>query len=133
MNTTAAQPHSTFITRNPSPQYKSHAASRGNNEFADLARYLAKRDLVTEGLTKFTDKPEDYWAWEASFTNTIEGLSLKPSEELDLLTQWLGGESSRHAKRIRSVHQPPSSGSGQGLGKARGVLWHTRSHRESPP
>lgn len=79
---------------------------KGNNDFASLAKFLAKRNLVTDGLTKFTDRAEDYWAWRASFYNAIEGLSLKPSEELDLLTRWLGEESSRHAKRIRSVHNP---------------------------
>lgn len=75
-----------------------------NGDFASVAKFLAKRDLVTNGLTKFTDRAEDYWAWRTSFCNAIEGLSLKPSEELDLLTRWLGEESSKHAKRIRSIH-----------------------------
>ncbi|KAK7877393.1 hypothetical protein WMY93_031909, partial [Mugilogobius chulae] len=100
---------------NSLPQHTSHLSSHstpiqsnpkdtGGNDFVSLAKFLAKRGLVTDGLTKFTDRAEDYWAWRASFCNTIEGLDLKPSEELDLLSRWLGEESSKHAKRIRSVH-----------------------------
>lgn len=71
------------------PQNRVSTASPANRDFAvaDLARYLAPRDLVTEGLTKFTDRPEDYRAWKASFINATEGLGLKASEELDLLTR----------------------------------------------
>lgn len=29
---------------------------------------------------------------------------MKPSEELDLLTKWLSGESLQHVKRVRAVH-----------------------------
>lgn len=101
---TTPQPRSSFSPYSPSFQPMQY--DKGNNDFASLAKFLAKRNLVTDGLTKFTDRAEDYWAWRASFYNAIEGLSLKPSEELDLLTRWLGEESSRHAKRIRSVHNP---------------------------
>ncbi|KAK0144244.1 hypothetical protein N1851_017386 [Merluccius polli] len=38
------------------------------------------------------------------FCNGIEGLNLKASEELHLLTKWLDGESLQHALRIRAVH-----------------------------
>ncbi|KAF0024609.1 hypothetical protein F2P81_023411 [Scophthalmus maximus] len=44
---------------------------------SDLAKYLAWSQLVCSGLTRFDDKPENYFAWNASFTNTIEGLDLK--------------------------------------------------------
>ncbi|XP_026003932.1 uncharacterized protein LOC113009687 [Astatotilapia calliptera] len=86
------------------PPFQPTQINNGNSDFANLTKFLAKRELVADGLTKFTDRAEDYWAWRASFCNAIEGLSLKPSEQLDLLTRWLGEESSKHAKRIRSVH-----------------------------
>ncbi len=69
----------------------------------ELAKFLARRDLLTGGLSRF-NKPENYWAWKSSFCNAIEGLDLKPSEELDLLVQWLSPESTEHASRIRLVH-----------------------------
>ncbi|KAG7482433.1 hypothetical protein JOB18_021000 [Solea senegalensis] len=42
---------------------------------SDLGRFLARRDLLTAGLTKFNDKPEDYWAWRSTFSNAIEDLN----------------------------------------------------------
>ena len=59
---------------------------------------------MNTGLTKFDDKPESFRAWKSSFnTNAAKGLGLTASEELDLMTKWLGKESSQHVKRIRSV------------------------------
>lgn len=70
----------------------------------DFAKYLARRELVTTGLTKFDDQPESFRAWESSFLNATQDLELTASEELDLLVKWLGNESSEHVKRIRAVH-----------------------------
>lgn len=75
-----------------------------NSVFDNLAKFLAKSNLVADGLTKFTDRAENYWAWRAFFCNAIEGLSLKPREKLDVLTQWLGEELSKNAKRIHPIH-----------------------------
>lgn len=66
----------------------------------EIAKFLARRDLLTGELSRFNDKPENYWAWKSSFCNAIEGLDLKPSEELDLLIQWLGPDSTEQAKRF---------------------------------
>lgn len=68
-----------------------------------LGRFLARRKVLTAGLTKFDDKPENYWTWRSTFSNTTEDLGLKPSEELNLLIKWLGPESAEHARRVRSV------------------------------
>ncbi|XP_060793215.1 uncharacterized protein LOC132896416 [Neoarius graeffei] len=68
-----------------------------------LGKFLARRKLLTAGLTKFDDKPENYWAWRSAFSNATEDLGLNPSEELDLLIKWLGPESAVHARRVRSV------------------------------
>lgn len=70
----------------------------------DFARYLIRRELVSAGLLQFDDKPENYWAWKASFLSSTKDLNLSAREELDLLTKWLGAESSEQAKRIRAVH-----------------------------
>ncbi|KAL3967947.1 NLR family CARD domain-containing protein 3 [Sarotherodon galilaeus] len=76
----------------------------GSAQVGDIARYLARRDLINAGLTKFDDCPENYWAWKSSFLNAISGLKLSSSEELDLLIKWLGHDSARHVKRIKTVH-----------------------------
>lgn len=85
-------------------QTREYKPNRSSPDVLDLAKYLARRELITAGLTKFNDKPENYWAWKSTFSNAIEDLELKPSEELDLLIKWLGPESTEHARRIRSVH-----------------------------
>lgn len=70
----------------------------------DFARYLIRREMVSAGLLQFDDKPENYWSWKASFLSSTKDLNLSAREELDLLTKWLGAESSEQAKRIRAVH-----------------------------
>ncbi|XP_061776027.1 uncharacterized protein LOC133568236 [Nerophis ophidion] len=69
-----------------------------------LAHYLATRDLITSGLYYFADKPEDYRAWESSFTTAVSGAHLTTTQELDLMTKWLGKESGEHVRRIRSMY-----------------------------
>ncbi|XP_063766814.1 uncharacterized protein LOC134882797 [Eleginops maclovinus] len=78
--------------------------SRVAPETEHLARYLARRDLVSTSLYQFDDKPENYMAWQSSFDNATAGLGLTYTESLDLLIKWLGPESVKHIKRIRSVH-----------------------------
>ncbi|KAJ8375796.1 hypothetical protein SKAU_G00063760 [Synaphobranchus kaupii] len=81
----------------------SHVSTSRPSDVSDLAAYLARRDLVLSGLKTFDNRPENYLSWKAGFHNAIEGLNLKPSEQLELLIKWLGGESLQHAKRIRAV------------------------------
>lgn len=70
----------------------------------DLAKYLIRREMISSGLLRFNDQPENYWAWKQSFHSSTEDLKLTSREELDLLCKWLGPKSSEHAKRIRAVH-----------------------------
>ncbi|XP_062413389.1 uncharacterized protein LOC119222763 [Pungitius pungitius] len=73
-------------------------------ETEHLALFLARRDLVSTSLYQFDDKPENYLAWQSSFSNATTGLGLTSTEMLDLLIKWLGPESVKHIRRIRSVH-----------------------------
>lgn len=70
----------------------------------DFAKFLAHRELVNTGFTKFDDRPETFRAWKSAFINAIHGLDLTAGEEMDLLTKWLGKDSSKHVRRIRSIH-----------------------------
>ena len=71
---------------------------------SDLAKYLIRREMVSSGLLKFDDHPENYWAWKASFLSSTRDLNLTPREELDLLSKWLGPTSAEQAKRIRAAY-----------------------------
>lgn len=33
----------------------------------EIARYLARRELIKSGLSKFDDRPENYWAYQVAF------------------------------------------------------------------
>ncbi|XP_072891002.1 uncharacterized protein [Hemitrygon akajei] len=70
-----------------------------------VARYFAQRDLVTSGLYQFDDKPENYRAWHSTFTNAIDGVQLRATQELDLMAKWLGKESceQEEARRKRRI------------------------------
>lgn len=80
------------------------ASSSDHTGMSEIARYLVCRELVNSGLNKFDDCPENYLAWKSSIINALQGLSLTPSEELDLLIRWLGPQSSEQVKRVRAVH-----------------------------
>lgn len=93
----AARPYTSPNVTSSCPQ--SHADS-----MFDIAKYLARRDLVSTGLSKFHDHPESFRAWVSAFMNATQELQLSASEELDLLTKWLGRESAEHVKRMRLMH-----------------------------
>ncbi|KAI4796173.1 hypothetical protein KUCAC02_029408 [Chaenocephalus aceratus] len=84
------------------PQHIPRASSPATME--PLAQYLARRDLVSSGLYQFDDKPENFRAWYSSFTSAVREVHLTATQELDLMTKWLGKESGEQIKRIRSVH-----------------------------
>ncbi len=85
-------------------------SSSDHTGMTEIARYLVRRELINSGLNKFDDRPENYLAWKSSFINVLEGLSLTPSEELDLLIRWLGPQSSEQVKRVRAVHVADPAG-----------------------
>ncbi|XP_057207743.1 uncharacterized protein LOC130565176 [Triplophysa rosa] len=95
---------STASQRYAAPSDRQHISQSQATPMLDFARFLARRELVTTGLTKFDDNAENFRAWESSFFNATQDLQLSASEELDLLVKWLGKESSDHVKRIRAVY-----------------------------
>ncbi|KAL0150124.1 hypothetical protein M9458_054551 [Cirrhinus mrigala] len=94
-------PASTRCTAQSDTQYYSQSQA---TPMLDFAKFIARRELVTTGLTKFDDNPENFRAWESSFVNALQDLQLSASEELDLLVKWLGKESSDDVRRIRAVY-----------------------------
>lgn len=70
----------------------------------DMAKYLARKELVSTGLSHFDGRPETYRAWKSSFRNTIRDLDFTAGEHLDLLSKWLGKESAEYVRCLRAVH-----------------------------
>ncbi|XP_051244002.1 uncharacterized protein LOC127356365 [Dicentrarchus labrax] len=96
----------TNLNRSSQPFYPQSAptTSHSGPTTEHLAQYLARRDLVSSSLYQFDDQPEHYRAWQSSYISATQGLGLTATEELDLMTKWLGRESSNHVKRLRSVY-----------------------------
>lgn len=92
----------------PHQQQKKNPQPTNIDTATDLARFLAKSHLITEGLCKYDDKPENFLSWKSTFKNTIAELGLSALEEINLLVKWLGPESSQQAQRIKavSIHKP---------------------------
>lgn len=91
-----------------------------SSSMADLARVIARNQIVSTGLMKFDNKAENYWAWKASFCKAIANIGLSVAEETDLLIKWLGKESSEQARRLRAayIRDPQGSLSGHSQGSS---------------
>lgn len=48
----------------------------------DVTKYLVRREMVSSGLLKFDDCPQNYWAWKTSFQEITRELSLTAREDL---------------------------------------------------
>ncbi|XP_075539206.1 uncharacterized protein LOC142573874 [Dermacentor variabilis] len=88
----------------PQPLVHAPAHNSSSSELADVLKFLCRKDLVSSGLIKFDDRPENFRAWKSSFKGVVRDLGLSAQEELDLLIKWHGPESSRQARRLKSVH-----------------------------
>lgn len=78
-----------------------------NTTMADIAKFRAKSQLISSGLTKFDDLPEHNTTKDGGRHSSIQWkktLELSTTEEMDLLFKWLGEDSSEQALRIRSVN-----------------------------
>lgn len=83
----------------PTPTSSRHTPAQDgpSSANADLAKVIARNQIVSTGLMKFDDKAENYWAWKVSFCNVINNIGLSVAEETDLLIKRLGKESSEQA------------------------------------
>jgi len=75
---------------------------------AELSKFMLKKDLIKERLSKFSDSPGSYLVWKTTFKTVMQELNVTPAEEIDLLMRHLGPTSSKYATTIRSanVHNP---------------------------
>ncbi|XP_052074220.1 uncharacterized protein LOC127712067 [Mytilus californianus] len=104
-NTPQIQPD--ISTHQNAPQFHPDISTH-QNIATDLTRFLLKKDLLLSRLTTYSDRPEMYAVWKASFKKILSELSVTAMEELDLMVKWLGPEFTRHANSIRAsnIHDP---------------------------
>ncbi|XP_056419493.1 uncharacterized protein LOC130360962 [Hyla sarda] len=96
-------PHQPYQPQ-PYPEFTPRKYSPDAARATEVARFLMRREIVSAGLMKFDDRPENYWAWKSSFLSGTQDLDLTDREKLDLLVKWLGPESTEQTQRIKSVH-----------------------------
>nr|XP_022306551.1 uncharacterized protein LOC111112950 [Crassostrea virginica] len=74
----------------------------------DFSKFLLRKDFLLTRFSNFDDRPETFSAWSASFRSIVQELGVTPFEEMDLLVKWLGPESSKFARTLRSAntHNP---------------------------
>ncbi|XP_033755752.1 uncharacterized protein LOC117338505 [Pecten maximus] len=72
------------------------------NEAFDLAKLVAKNQLLPQRLSQFTDEPARYLTWKYGFLNVMEEVGASILEHLDLLVNHLGAESKTQAENIRA-------------------------------
>ncbi|XP_061170883.1 uncharacterized protein LOC133180355 [Saccostrea echinata] len=94
--------------------------------FDHLAKYIAKRDLISARFTMYDDNPTHYIAWKATFQNIVTEVGATPLEHLDLLVRWLGPDSKKQVQSIRSANvQDPE--------KALQLAWERLDRRFGSP
>ena len=68
----------------------------------ELASLVLRRERLLSRISSFSDRPEMYAAWKATFRCIVNDLYLSPIEELDFLIKWLGPDSRRQAISIKT-------------------------------
>ncbi|KAH3738915.1 hypothetical protein DPMN_045558 [Dreissena polymorpha] len=51
---------------------------------ANFANYMVKKDLLLSRVTKFNDRPEQFYTWKRSFRDICTEIETNDREELDL-------------------------------------------------
>jgi len=65
--------------------------------------FMARRELISNKIEKFDDRPENYHTWKGSLENMIKGVNLSPSEQLSLIIEHTTNESKRLVQRLRNA------------------------------
>ncbi|XP_062603438.1 uncharacterized protein LOC134265202 [Saccostrea cucullata] len=95
-------PPPVFMPPTPAPQMSNTSA------ITDFSKFLLRKDFLLTRFTNFDDRPESFNSWTSSFRSLTTELGVTPFEEMDLLVKWLGPESSKFARTLRSAntHDP---------------------------
>ena len=92
----------------------------------DWTSLVLRKKLLLSRISSFSDRPEMYAAWKATFRCIVNELSLSPMEELDLMIKWLGPDSRRQAMSIKTSNARDPQ---KGLQR----IWERPEERYGPP
>ena len=76
-----------------------------------LIQFMARRELISNKIEKFDNRPENFHTWRASFKNTTRDVIITPSEELSLLIEYTSGDSKCLVQRLHNAFiEKPAEG-----------------------
>lgn len=93
------------VQQRPEPYYVQPGSQPTQQTYmSEMTKFLVKKDILKLRLSKFMDIPGTFVSWKTTFQSVFRELEVSPLEELDLLQQSLGPESSKYAARIRAAN-----------------------------
>jgi hypothetical protein len=57
-------------------------------DIGPYVEFMARRELISNKIEKFNDKPKSYLVWKESFENMVKGVRISASERLSLLAEY---------------------------------------------
>ena len=66
-------------------------------------QFMAQRELISNKIEKFNDKPESYLVWKGSFENKIKVVRIFASEKLSLLAEYTTGNAKTLVQKQRNA------------------------------
>ena len=94
----------TAFKLNPNAQAFTPALLPAHNAVSPYIEFMARRELISNKIEKFDDRPENFHTWKGSFNNMIKGVNLSPSEQLSLMIENTTNESKRLVQRLRNAY-----------------------------
>ena len=89
---------------NPNSPPFTHTSDPLSTTMGSYIGFMARRELISNKIEKFDDRPENYHTWRGSFENMIAGVKISPSEQLSLIIEYTTNESKRLAQRLRNAY-----------------------------
>lgn len=68
----------------------SSAPHPAQNQLSEFTRFLLKKDLLMSRLKNFSDRPESYSAWKATFNSALKKLHVSTEENNEFNNQVSG-------------------------------------------
>ncbi|PFX28554.1 hypothetical protein AWC38_SpisGene6700 [Stylophora pistillata] len=73
--------------------------------------FMARRELISNKIEKFDNRPENYTTWRATFRNMTREVNITGSEELALMIEHTTGEPKRLVQRLCNAYaENPAAG-----------------------
>ena len=87
-----------FFELNPNSPPFTPAPDPVQTTMGTYIEFMARRELISNKIEKFDDRPENFHTWRGSFENMIVGVKISPSEQLSLIIEYTTNESKRLAQ-----------------------------------